>query len=298
MGSGSVFKSHGEINMTKVSQNKKGSKMDKSIIRTVKNAENPFVMIDRRIFENDGLSLKAKGLLGYLLSRPDNWTICMADLVKRTKDGKASVRSAMEELENCGYVTKVQLRDGNLFNGYEYTVHELPLNPVNSTVDRKMENHNSVNQKKENQKSDTNNNDFNNKEYNEKEKAQPQNSDGFIVSETTQQPTQEVTESMIDDAIAHLVMQKLLNPFELFNREAIRFELINSQQYKKPAKITLANFIKSLPVDERIARFQTLAQSEIIHPSHIASAPVIDDAPKLSREEKLARIAQIERGEI
>ena len=284
--------------MTKVSQNKKGSKMDKSIIRTVKNAENPFVMIDRRIFENDGLSLKAKGLLGYLLSRPDNWTICMADLVKRTKDGKASVRSAMEELENCGYVTKVQLRDGNLFNGYEYTVHELPLNPVNSTVDRKMENHNSVNQKKENQKSDTNNNDFNNKEYNEKEKAQPQNSDGFIVGDIPQQPVQEVTEKMIDEAISYLVMQKLLNPFEQFNRDAIRFELVNSQQYKKPAIITLANFVNKLPVNERIARFQTLAQSEIIHPSHIASAPVIDDAPKLSREEKLARIAQIERGEI
>ena len=181
-----MFKSHGEINMTKVSQNKIGGKMDKSIIRTVKNAENPFVMIDRRIFENDGLSLKAKGLLGYLLSRPDNWTICMADLVKRTKDGKASVRSAIEELENCGYVTKVQLRDGNLFNGYEYTVHELPLNPVNSTVDRKMENHISVNQKKENQKSDTNNNDFNNKEYNESEKAPAQNSE---IDLSTEKPT-------------------------------------------------------------------------------------------------------------
>ena len=38
--------------------------------------------------------------------------------------------------------------------------------------------------------------------------------------------------------------------------------------------------------------------SHDIHPSHIVSAPAIDDAPKLSREEKLARIAQIERGEI
>ena len=83
-----------------------------------------------------------------------------------------------------------------------------------------------------------------------------------------------------------------------FNRDAIRFELVNSQQYKKPAIITLANFVNKLPVNERIARFQTLAQSEIIHPSHIASAPVVDDTPKLSREEKLARIAQIERGEI
>mgnify|MGYP003582357223 CR=1 FL=1 len=94
--------------MTKVSQNKIGGKMDKSIIRTVKNAENPFVMIDRRIFENDGLSLKAKGLLGYLLSRPDNWTICMADLVKRTKDGKDSVNSALDELIESGYVVKTE----------------------------------------------------------------------------------------------------------------------------------------------------------------------------------------------
>ena len=38
--------------------------------------------------------------------------------------------------------------------------------------------------------------------------------------------------------------------------------------------------------------------SHDFHPSHIVSAPVIDGAPKLSREEKLARIAQIERGEI
>ena len=38
--------------------------------------------------------------------------------------------------------------------------------------------------------------------------------------------------------------------------------------------------------------------SHDFHPSHIVSAPMIDDTPKLSREEKLARIAQIERGEI
>lgn len=126
--------------------------------------------------------------------------------------------------------------------------------------------------------------------------APAQNSDGFIVGETTQQPTQEVTEKMIDDAIAHLVMQKLLNPFEQFNREAIRFELINSQQYKKPAKITLANFIKSLPVDERIARFQTLAQSEVTHPSHIVSAPVFDEVVLKTDPKVLAMIAAKRKG--
>lgn len=279
--------------MTKVSQNKKGGKMDKSIIRTVKNAENPFVMIDRRIFENDGLSLKAKGLLGYLLSRPDNWTICMADLVNRTKDGKDSVNSALDELIESGYVVKTeQQRESGKFSTCEYVVYEQPvLKTRDGETDAEK-----PQRKNRNGKTVTNNNDLNNKEYNEKEKAQPQNSDGFIVGDISQQPVQEVTEKMIDEAISYLVMQKLLNPFEPFNRDAIRFELINSQQYKKPAIITLANFVNKLPVNDRIARFQNLAQSEVTHPSHIVSAPVFDEVVLKTDPKVLAMIAAKRKG--
>ena len=170
--------------MTKVSQNKKGSKMDKSIIRTVKNAENPFVMIDRRIFENDGLSLKAKGLLGYLLSRPDNWTICMADLVKRTKDGKDSVNSALDELIESGYVVKTeQQRESGKFSTCEYVVYEQPVlkNRDGETDAEKPQ------RKNRDGKSATNNNDLNNKEYNESESAPAQNSE--IDLSLTEKPT-------------------------------------------------------------------------------------------------------------
>ncbi len=170
--------------MTKVSQNKKGSKMDKSIIRTVKNAENPFVMIDRRIFENDGLSLKAKGLLGYLLSRPDNWTICMADLVKRTKDGKDSVNSALDELIESGYVVKTeQQRESGKFSTCEYVVYEQPvLKTRDGETDAEK-----PQRKNRDGKSATNNNDLNNKEYNESEKAPAQNSE--IDLSLTEKPT-------------------------------------------------------------------------------------------------------------
>lgn len=178
-----MFKSHGEINMTKVSQNKKGGKMDKSIIRTVKNAENPFVMIDRRIFENDGLSLKAKGLLGYLLSRPDNWTICMADLVNRTKDGKDSVNSALDELIESGYVVKTeQQREGGKFSTCEYVVYEQPvLKTRDGETDAEK-----PQRKNRDGKSATNNNDLNNKEYNESV-APAQNSE--IDLSLTEKPT-------------------------------------------------------------------------------------------------------------
>ena len=169
--------------MTKVSQNKIGGKMDKSIIRTVKNAENPFVMIDRRIFENDGLSLKAKGLLGYLLSRPDNWTICMADLVKRTKDGKDSVNSALDELIESGYVVKTeQQRESGKFSTCEYVVYEQPvLKTRDGETDAEK-----PQRKNRDGKSATNNNDLNNKEYNESV-APAQNSE--IDLSLTEKPT-------------------------------------------------------------------------------------------------------------
>ena len=274
--------------------------MSETIFRIQKNADNPFVMIDKRIFTDKKLSYRAKGVLGYLLSRPDNWLVNMVDVANQSTEGRDAVLTAVNELMKHGYVERIEHRENGRFKSYEYLVYEVPKSvvPSDDTAHWKSVNGKSVNGLSVSGKSATTNKDITKKEYKEKEKAQPQNSDGFIVGDIPQQPVQEVTEKMIDEAISYLVMQKLLNPFELFNREAIRFELINSQQYKKPAKITLANFIKSLPVNDRIARFQNLAQSEVTHPSHIVSAPAIDDAPKLSREEKLARIAQIERGEI
>ena len=274
--------------------------MSETIFRIQKNADNPFVMIDKRIFTDKKLSYRAKGVLGYLLSRPDNWLVNMVDVANQSTEGRDAVLTAVNELMKHGYVERIEHRENGRFKSYEYLVYEVPKSvvPSDDTAHWKSVNGKSVNGLSVSGKSATTNKDITKKEYKEKEKAQPQNSDGFIVGDIPQQPVQEVTEKMIDEAISYLVMQKLLNLFELFNREAIRFELINSQQYKKPAKITLANFIKSLPVNDRIARFQNLAQSEVTHPSHIVSAPAIDDAPKLSREEKLARIAQIERGEI
>lgn len=100
----------------------------KSIIRTVKNSENPFVMIQRAIFENPELSWKAKGLLGYLLSRPDNWSVRVADLVNRSTDGRDACYSALKELGDAGYITKHESEsEGGRFAGFDYVVHESPV---------------------------------------------------------------------------------------------------------------------------------------------------------------------------
>ena len=100
--------------------------MDK--IFRVKKKDNPFVMLDKRIFSDKRLSWKSKGLLGYLLGKPDNWTVMEADLIAQSKDKRDAVRSGIRELERCGYIRRKQLRDskGRLSRS-EYIVYEEPV---------------------------------------------------------------------------------------------------------------------------------------------------------------------------
>jgi hypothetical protein len=98
-----------------------------TIIRTNKK-DNPYVMIDKYGLNDERLSWKAKGLLAYLLSKPDDWQIYESDLINRGPDGRDSVRTALRELEANGYLQRRQLRneDGS-FGKMEYIVYERPI---------------------------------------------------------------------------------------------------------------------------------------------------------------------------
>jgi hypothetical protein len=104
-----------------------------TIFRVVHDPNNPYVIIDKRPFEKPYMSWKAKGLLGYLLSRPDDWTVRLGDLVKRSTDKMHATRQALRELVMVGHVRQVELRDdGGKYAGTVYEVHERPLyeNPL------------------------------------------------------------------------------------------------------------------------------------------------------------------------
>jgi len=101
---------------------------DKQIIRVAKNPDNPFVMMDKRPINDDRLSWKAKGLLAYFLSKPDDWQIHVNDLIKRSTDGAAAVRSGLDELQEYGYLSRSQPKlENGQFASVEYTVYEVPL---------------------------------------------------------------------------------------------------------------------------------------------------------------------------
>ena len=122
---------------------------------TVKKEQN-FTIISNDIFKDTRLSFKAKGLLTTMLSCPPNWNYTIEGLSKISKDGKASIRSALAELEEFGYLERKQLRDEKgSFTDLEYVVYEKPKteNPIseNPTTDNPIsENQTQLNTNKSN----------------------------------------------------------------------------------------------------------------------------------------------------
>ena len=102
-------------------------KKENSIIRTVKNKDNPYVMINKQGVQDPNLSWAAKGLLAYLLSLPDNWTIYVKELLKHTSSGETNTYTVIRELLRHGYMEKIEYRYKGKILALNYTVFEVPV---------------------------------------------------------------------------------------------------------------------------------------------------------------------------
>ena len=109
-----------------------------SIIRVERH--DTFVVMAKECLEQKTLSLKAKGLHAYLMTLPQDWRVRMKDLENRSTDGRESVRSAMKELLDSGYVTRSTVQGaGGKMDGIEYTIYE-----TQSLLTERRENRQSV----------------------------------------------------------------------------------------------------------------------------------------------------------
>lgn len=74
------------------------------------------------------LKLGAKGLLSLVLSLPEDWEYSVEGLAALGPEGKDAVRSAIKQLEACGYVTRQQSHGaGGQFSTNEYVIRERPV---------------------------------------------------------------------------------------------------------------------------------------------------------------------------
>ena len=102
--------------------------MSNTIIRAPR--RHRFVVVDQRAVEDNRLSWAARGLLCYLLSRPDDWKVMVNDLRKRGNLGRDGVYRLLRELRTVGYARFQRLRDRNgRIRGGMYIIREIADSP-------------------------------------------------------------------------------------------------------------------------------------------------------------------------
>lgn len=142
------------------------------------NKTSDYVVMSNRHFREKNMSLKAKGLLSEMLSLPDDWDYSIAGLAAINKESVTSIKSALAELQDFGYLIIEKIYPDKSNSGrieYIYNVYEYPQNQVvdNQPIEKQgVENQPLENQSVENRsqynikKQNINNKKINNKVYN------------------------------------------------------------------------------------------------------------------------------------
>ena len=98
-------------------------------VKKVKN----YISMSNELLQNKELSLKAKGLLSYMLSLPNDWNYSLEGLVSNCKESKTSIRSTLNELKQHGYLSVEKLYPNKTASKkieYDYNIYEeQALNP-------------------------------------------------------------------------------------------------------------------------------------------------------------------------
>lgn len=86
-----------------------------------------YTVMSNHHLRNRTLSLKSKGLLSQMLSLPEDWDYTLAGLASINRESKDAIRTAVQELEEAGYVVRRQTTDARgKFGSNEYVIYEFP----------------------------------------------------------------------------------------------------------------------------------------------------------------------------
>lgn len=85
-----------------------------------------FTSVDRDTLNDKTISFKARGVLVWLLDKPDDWTTSQERIEREGIEGREAIASAIKELETAGYIRRTRSRDGHGQWHVEWTVYERP----------------------------------------------------------------------------------------------------------------------------------------------------------------------------
>jgi hypothetical protein len=99
---------------------------DIKTIRAPHTKQRPYFSMNRNSAQDDRLSWEARGVLAYLLSKPDDWQVQIKDLQQHC--GRDKVRSILNELQEFNYLEVEQVHDKlGKFARNQFRIHETPF---------------------------------------------------------------------------------------------------------------------------------------------------------------------------
>lgn len=95
-----------------------------------------FTVVSNAALEDSRLSFRAKGILVFILSKPDKWQVSERHLAEQGPDGRSAVATALTELANAGYLRRTRTRQPDGTFAWESMIFDEPQ-PTNEpeTVD-------------------------------------------------------------------------------------------------------------------------------------------------------------------
>ena len=96
-----------------------------TFVRTHKDRN--YTVLDNTFIRDVTLSWKAKGVMTYLLSLPDDWSVNFSEVLRHSADGETALKSTIKELKEHGYLVSRRLQSSEgKFIGFTYEIIENP----------------------------------------------------------------------------------------------------------------------------------------------------------------------------
>lgn len=130
---------------------------------------NRYGITPNEVLNNKGLTWKAKGLYGYIQSKPEDWEFAVSRITNDAKDGRDGTASGIQELEDLGYLRRRKFKNDKGQWDIEYTLYDQPITENPERLEDETITENPLTENPSTENPETNKERFTNKEIIKKE---------------------------------------------------------------------------------------------------------------------------------
>ena len=107
-----------------------------AVFRIEKNKD--YTVMSNYHLRDKKLTFKAKGMLSFMLSLPDDWDYSLNGLCSVSKEGVRAIRTILQELEQNKYLERKRIQNINGCFDYDYYIYEQPYTQKGNMEDTVM----------------------------------------------------------------------------------------------------------------------------------------------------------------